>query len=150
MWRSASEDVRSDLWMTGAFSDTPLQSREFERTQQVASTTNPLPSLCFWTNCWKRWAYWPQIWWVISTSLLLTLKCLRSDRKMKMISLWLVKTFFFLILCNHWKEFDETWHEGRTRCPLPSFVVVFFSGRSINKNRTRYSGARYKAISSLV
>ena len=34
---------------------------------------------------------------------------------------------FRLLLWNHWKEFDETWQEGRSQRPLPSLC---FSGRS--------------------
>ena len=32
---------------------------------------------------------------------------------------------FRLLLYNHWTEFNETWHEARTQCPLPSLC---FSG----------------------
>ena len=34
---------------------------------------------------------------------------------------------FRLLLWNHWKEFNETWQEARSQCPLPSLC---FSGRS--------------------
>ena len=34
-----------------------------------------------------------------------------------------------LLLCNRWAEFNETWHEARSQCTLPS-LWGFFSGRS--------------------
>ena len=34
---------------------------------------------------------------------------------------------FRLLLWNHWTEFNETWQEARSQCPLPSLC---FSGRS--------------------
>ena len=34
---------------------------------------------------------------------------------------------FRLLLYNHWTEFNETWQEARSQCPLPSLC---FSGRS--------------------
>ena len=49
----------------------------------------------------------------------------RTDRKAKMTapaSGWL--RYFRLLLCNHWTEFDETWQEARTQCPLSS--LCFF------------------------
>ena len=55
------------------------------------------------------------------------------NRKKKMAALasdWLRN--FRLLLWNCWTEFSETWQEARPQRPLPS---LFFSGRSINKNR---------------
>ena len=52
----------------------------------------------------------------------------RADRKNKMAALasdWL--THFRLLLWNRWTEFNETWQEARSQCPLPSLC---FSGRS--------------------
>ena len=52
----------------------------------------------------------------------------RADRKNKMAALasdWL--THFRLLLWNHWSEFNETWQEARSQCPLPSLCL---SGRS--------------------
>ena len=45
----------------------------------------------------------------------------RADRKNKMAALasdWL--RHFRLLLWNHWTEFNETWQEARSQCPLPS------------------------------
>ena len=52
----------------------------------------------------------------------------RSDRKNKMAALapdWL--RHFRLLIWNRWTEFNETWQEARSQCPLPSLC---FSGRS--------------------
>ena len=52
----------------------------------------------------------------------------RADRKNKMAALasdWL--RHFWLLLCNRWTEFNETWQEARSQRPLPSLC---FSGRS--------------------
>ena len=35
--------------------------------------------------------------------------------------------YFRLLRCNRWTEFNETWQEARSQCPLPSLC---FSGRS--------------------
>ena len=51
-----------------------------------------------------------------------------ADRKNKMAALasdWL--RHFQLVLWNRWTEFNETWQEERSQCPLPSLC---FSGRS--------------------
>ena len=52
----------------------------------------------------------------------------RADWKNKMAVLasdWL--RHFWLLLLNHWMEFNETWQEARSKSPLPSFC---FAGRS--------------------
>ena len=49
-----------------------------------------------------------------------------ADRKNKMaapVSDWL--RHYRLLLLNRWTEFDETWQEARSQCPLPSLC---FSG----------------------
>ena len=51
----------------------------------------------------------------------------RADRKNKMAALasdWL--RHFRLLLWNRWTEFNKTWQEARSHCPLPSLC---FSGR---------------------
>ena len=48
----------------------------------------------------------------------------RADRKNKMAapaSGWLIK--FWLLLWNWWTEFNETWQESRSWCPLPSLCL---------------------------
>ena len=52
----------------------------------------------------------------------------RTDQKNKMAALtsdWL--RHFRLLLWNRWTEFNETWREARSQCPLPSLC---FLGRS--------------------
>ena len=52
----------------------------------------------------------------------------RADRKNKMAALasdWL--RHFRLLLWHRWTEFNETWQEARSQCPLPRLC---FSGRS--------------------
>ena len=52
----------------------------------------------------------------------------RADRKNKMTALvsdWL--RHFRLLLWNCWTEFNETWQEARSQCPLP---ILCFSGGS--------------------
>ena len=52
----------------------------------------------------------------------------RADPKNKMAALasdWLIH--FRLLLWNRWTEFNETWQEARSQCPLPSLCL---SGRS--------------------
>ena len=56
----------------------------------------------------------------------------RADRKNKMAALvsdWL--RHFRLLLWNPWTEFNETWQEARSQCPLPSLC---FSGQSEKQN----------------
>ena len=56
----------------------------------------------------------------------------RADRKNKMAALgsdWL--RHFQLLLWNRWMEFNETWQEARSQCPLRS---LHFSGRSEKQN----------------
>ena len=94
-----------------------------------------------------RWPPWPLIGWDIfdfssesaepnSTKLdrkqdlnvLYQVCVFRTDRKNKMAALasdWL--RHFRLLLWNHLTEFNETWQEARSQCPLPSLC---FSGRS--------------------
>ena len=56
----------------------------------------------------------------------------RAYRKNKMAALasdWL--RHVWLLLWNHWTEFNETWQEARSQRPLPS---LFFLGRSIKQD----------------
>ena len=93
-----------------------------------------------------RWPPWPLIGWDIfdfssetaernSTKLdrkqdlnvLYQVCVFPADRKNKMAALasdWL--RHFRLLLWNRWTEFNETWQEARSQCPLPSLC---FSGR---------------------
>ena len=46
-------------------------------------------------------------------------------------SVWRKLSHFRLLLWNGWTEFNETWQEARSQCPLPSLC---FSGRSENQD----------------
>ena len=94
-----------------------------------------------------RWPPWPLIGWdifdfssetAVQNSTKLVMKqdlnvlyqvCVfRADRKNKMAALasdWL--RHFRLLLWNRWTEFNKTWQEARSQCPLPTLC---FSGRS--------------------
>ena len=98
-----------------------------------------------------RWPPWPLICWDIfdfssetternSTKLdrkqdlnvLYPVCVFRADRKNKMAALasdWL--RHFRLLLWNRWTEFNKTWQEARSQCPLPNLC---FSGRSGKQN----------------
>ena len=94
-----------------------------------------------------RWPPWPLISWDIfdfssetvernsstldrkqDLNVLYWVCVFRANRKNKMAALasdWL--RHFRLLLWNCWTEFNETWQEARSQCPLPSLC---FSGRS--------------------
>ena len=56
----------------------------------------------------------------------------RADRKNKMAAMASdLLRHFWLFLWNCWKEFDETWQEARSQCPLASLC---FSGWSENQD----------------
>ena len=70
--------------------------------------------------------------WTEDLNVLYKVCVLRADRKNKMAALasdWM--WHFRLLLWNRWMEFNKTWQETRSQCPLPS---LFFSGRS-KKNK---------------
>ena len=125
---------------------------EFNETWQEARSQRPLPSLCFSGRSEKQDGR-PGLWlaetffdFSSETAELKSTKLNRKkdlnvlyqvyvfqvDRKNKMAALasdWL--RHFRLLLWNRWTEFNETWQEARSQCPLPSLC---FSGRSVNKN----------------
>ena len=92
-----------------------------------------------------RWPPWPLIGWDIfyfseidernltkldrkqDLHVLYKVCVFRADRKNKMAALasdWL--RHFWLLLWNRWTEFNETWQEARSQCPLPT---LWFLGR---------------------
>ena len=129
-------------------SETPERnSTKLDRKQDLTSSTK----FVFFGPIGKtRWPPWPLISWDIfdfssetaernSTKLdrkldlnvLYHVCVFRADRKNKMAVLasdWL--RHFRLLLWNPWTEFNETWQEARSQCPLPSLC---FSGRSKKK-----------------
>ena len=121
---------------------------EFNETWQKASSQRLLPSLCFsgWSKK-TRWLPWPVIGWDIFdfSSETPERNSMKLDRKQDLNVLYQTCVFwadwenkmaalasnwlrhFRLLLWNRWKEFNETWQEARSQCPLPSLC---FSGRS--------------------
>ena len=120
---------------------------EFNETWQEARITSSTKFVFFGPIGITKWPSWPLIGWHIfdfssesaernSTKLdrkqdlkvLYQVCVFRVDRKNKMAVLasdWLRQ--YRLLLWNHWTDFNETWQEARSQCPLPSLC---FSGRS--------------------
>ena len=104
-----------------------------------------------WPIAKTRWPPWPLIGWDIfdfssatskqnSTKLdrmqdhnVLYQVCIFwANQKNKMAALASDRLRLFRhLLWNFWTEFNKTWQEARSQCPLPS---LHFSGRSVNKN----------------
>ena len=118
---------------------------EFNKTWQEARSQLPLPSLCFSGRSEKtRWPPWPLIGWDIFdfSSETAELNLTKFNRKQDLNVLYQVCVFgadlknkraalasdwlrhFRLLLWNPWTEFNETWQEARSKCPLPS--LCFF------------------------
>ena len=121
----------------------------------------------------NKMAAWPLIGWDIFDFSVETAErnSMKLDRKQDLNALYQVLCFsgwsekqdgrltfdwlrhFRLLLWNRWMEFNETWQEARSYCPLPSLC---FSGWKVNKNchpgqsikegATLYLGARYGAL----
>ena len=53
----------------------------------------------------------------------------RADRQNKMTALASDLLRHFRLLWNCWTEFNETWQEARSQCPLPSLYFVNKNGR---------------------
>ena len=133
-------------WDIFDFSSETLErnSTKLDRKQDL----NDLYQVCVFGPIGKtRWPPWPLIGWDIfdfssetaegnsmklyrkqELNVLYKVCVFWADRKNKMAALasdWL--RYFWLLLWNRWMEFNETWHEARSQCPLPSLC---FSGRS--------------------
>ena len=146
--QSKKQDGRPGLWLAETFSTSPL--KPLNRIQWNLTGSKILTSstmFVFFGPIGKtRWLPWPLIGWAIldfsetaewnSTKLdrkqdlnvLYQVCVFQADRKKKMAALasdWL--RHFQLLLWNCWTEFNETWQEARSQCPLPSLC---FSGRS--------------------
>ena len=54
---------------------------------------------------------------------------------------------FWLLFCNHWTEFDETWHKAITRSAwrlLSTYIIcVFWADRKSNMTALASDGLRY-------
>ena len=121
---------------------------EFDKTWQEARSQRPLPSLCFLGRLEKQDGR-PGLWLAETfwTSPLKPLNGIRRNLTGSKISTSFTKFMFFwvnqknkmatlasdwprhyrLLLWRQWMEFNETWQEARSQCPLPSSC---FSGRS--------------------
>ena len=144
--RSEKQDGRPGLWLAETFSTSPLKplngiQRNLTGSKILASSTK---FVFFGPIEKKRWPPWPLIGWDIfdfssetaeqnSTKLdrkqdlnvLYQVCVFWADRKKKMAALasdWL--RHFRLLLWNRWTEFNETWQEARSHCPLPSLCFL--------------------------
>ena len=146
--RSEKQDGRPGLWLAETFPTSPLKLLNgIQRNLTGSKISTSSTKFVFFGPIGKtRWPPWPLIDWEIfnfssetaeqnSTKLdrkqdfnVLYQVCdFPADRKNKMAALasdWLRHSR--LLLWNRWTEFNETWQEGRSQCPLPSLC---FSGR---------------------
>ena len=151
--RSEKQYGRPGLWLAETFSTSPLkQLNRIQRNLTGSKISTSSTKFVFWGPIKKtRWPPWPLIGWDIfdfssetaersSTKLdrkqdlnvLYQVCVFRADRKNKIAALasdWLRQ--FRHLLWNRWTEFNETWQEARSQCPLQSLC---FSGWSVNKN----------------
>ena len=147
--RSEKQDGRPGLWLAETFSTSSLKPPNgIQRNLTGSKISTSSTKFVFFGPIGKtRWPPWPLIGWDIfdffsetternSTKLdrkqdlnvLYQVCVFRADRKNKMAALasdWL--RHFRLLLWNRWTEFNETWQEARSQCPLLSLC---FSGRS--------------------
>ena len=153
--RSEKQDGRPGLWLAEIFSTSPLKPLNRIQWNLTGSkiSMSSTKFVFFGLIGKTRWPPWPLIGWDIfdfssetaernSTKLdrkqdlnvLYQVCVFRADRINKMAALasdWL--RHFRLLLWNRWTEFNETWQEARSQCPLPSLC---FSGRSKKKMAT--------------
>ena len=146
---SEKQDGRPGLWLAETFSTSPLKLlNRIQRNLTGSKISMSFTKFVFFGPIGKtRWPPWPLIGWDIfdfssetaernSTKLdkkqdlkvLYKVCVFQADRKNKMAALasdWL--RHFRLLLWNCWTEFNETWQEARSQCPLPSLC---FSVRS--------------------
>ena len=142
-------DGRPGLWLAETFSNSPLKLWQGIQRNLIGSkiSTSSTKFVFFGPIGKTRWPPLPLIGWDIfdfssktaernSTKLdrkqdlnvLYQVYDFQADWKNKMAALasdWL--RHFQLFLWNGWMEFNETWQEARSQCPLPSLC---FSGRS--------------------
>ena len=147
--RTKKQDGRPGLWSAETFSTSPLKPLNgIQRNLTGSKISMSYTKFVFFGPIWKtRWLPWPLIGWHIfdfvsetaewnSTKLdrkqdlnvLYQVFVFRANRKNKMAALasdWL--RHFRLRLWNRWMEFNETWQEARSQCPL---TRLCFSGRS--------------------
>ena len=147
--RSDKQDGRPGLWLAETFSTSPLKPlNEIQQNLTGSKISMSSTKFVFFGPIGKMWwPTWPLIGWEIfefssetaernSTKLdrkqdhnvLYKFCVFLADRKNKMATLasdWL--RHFRLLLWNRLTEFNKTWQEARSQCPLQSLC---FSGRS--------------------
>ena len=146
--KSEKQNGRPGLWLAETFSTSPLKPLNgIQRNLTGSKIPTSSTKFVFFKPIGKsRWQSLPLIGWDIfdfsseiaernSMKLdrkLLPSLCFWADWKIKMAPLasdW--PRHFWLLLWNRWMEFNETWQEAKSQCPLLSLC---FSGRSVNKN----------------
>ena len=172
--RSEKQNGRPGLWLAETFSTSLKLLNRIQRNltgSQISTTSSKC--VVFWPIRKTRWPPWPLICWDIfdfssetaernsmklyrkqELTVLYQFCVFQADRKNKMAALvsdWL--RHFRLLLWNRWTEYNETWQEARSQCPLPS--LCFFGPirkqkwppwLTPKKGGTLYSGARYVAL----
>ena len=142
--KTGSYLVEVATWRAALSSDNSYQLlrngwTEFDETWQEASTKSPLPFLCFFADQKTKMAtlasdllrlftfsataernltklYRKQV-----LNVLYYVCVVQANLKTKMsdqVFDWL--SYFGCFLCNHWMEFEDTWHEAYTQYPLPT------------------------------
>ena len=151
--RSEKQDGRPGLWLAETFSTSPLKPLKGIQQNLTGSkiSTSSTKFVFFGPIGKTRWLPWPLIGWDIfnfssetaernsmkldskqDLKVLYQICVFQADRKNKMAALasdWL--RHFQLLLWNRWTEFNKTWQEARSQCPLPSLC---FAGGSVNIN----------------
>ena len=147
--RSEKQDGRPGLWLADTFSTSPLKPLiriQWNLTGSKISLSST--KFVFFGLIGKtRWPPWPLIGRYLFDFSFETAdpNSMKLDRKQDLIVLYKVCVFgadrknkmavlasdwprhFRLLLWNRWTEFNETWQEARSQCPLPSLC---FSGQS--------------------
>ena len=146
--RSEKQDGRPGLWLAETFPTSPLKPLNgIQRNLTESKISTSSTQFVFFRLIGKtRWPPWPLIGWdILDFSETVERNSTKLDRKQDLKVLYQVCVFranwknkmaalasywlrhFRLLLWNCWTEFNETWQEARSRCPLPSLC---FSGWS--------------------
>ena len=149
--RSEKQDGRPGLWLAETFLTSPLKSLNgIQQNLTGSKISTPSTKSVFFEPIRKiRWPPWPMIGWEIfdfsdetaernskkldrkqDLKVLYQVCVFRADGKSKMAapaSDWL--KHFQLLLWNRWTEFNKTWQEARSQCPLPSLCFFGLIGK---------------------
>ena len=137
------------LWLAETFSTSSLKPlNRIQRNLTGSKISTPSTKFVFFELIGKtRWPPWPLIGWGIldfsdetaernskkldrkqDLKVLYQVCVFWADRKNKMAAPASDSLIHFrLLLWNRWTEFNKTWQERRSQCPLPSLGI---SGRS--------------------